>query len=138
MSSGTAQAQQARNLAMELGSRMEALRFLVRDRDTTFIAAFDEVFRAAGVRIIKTPPQALRANAIWDRVVGTLRREVLDRMLIFNESRLSNILTEYAEHYNDHRPHQFRGQRPPAVETASRSRTWLISAPSSGNRSSAA
>jgi transposase InsO family protein len=109
-------AQQARNLAMELGAEMETLRFLVRDRDTKFVAAFDEVFRAAGIRIIKTPPQAPRANAICERIVGTLRREVLDQMLIFNHRHLSKILTEYAEHYNEHRPHQSRSQRPPIVE----------------------
>jgi transposase InsO family protein len=96
---------------------MDALRFLVRDRDTKFIAAFDEVFRACGVRIIKAPPQAPQANAICERVVGTLRREVLDQMLIFNEKHLSKILTEYIKHYDDHRPHQSRGQRPPNVET---------------------
>jgi hypothetical protein len=108
--------QQARNLAMELGARMDSLRFLVRDRDTKFTAVFDEVFRAGGVRIIKTPPQAPRANAICERVVGTLRREVFDQVLIFNEKHLSKILTEYAEHYNRHRPHQARDQRPPMVE----------------------
>jgi hypothetical protein len=102
---------------LEVGARMEALRFLVRDRDTRFIAAFDEVFRADGVRIIKTPPQAPRANAICERVVGTLRREVLDRTLILNARHLSKILTEYTEPYNDYRPHQSRSQRPPAVET---------------------
>jgi transposase len=78
---GTWVAQQARNLAMELGTGMDSLRFLVRDRDTKFIVAFDEVFRAAGVRIIKTPPQAPRANAICERLIGTLRREVFDQML---------------------------------------------------------
>ncbi|MBC6463512.1 integrase core domain-containing protein [Actinomadura sp. HBU206391] len=109
--------QQARNLAMDLGERMGSLRFLVRDRDTKFVAAFDEVFRAAGVRIIKTPPQAPRANAICERLVGTLRREMLDQMLIFNEKHLAKILTEYAKHYNRHRPHQSRNQRPPMVET---------------------
>jgi putative transposase len=62
-------------------------------------------------------PQVPRANAICERVIGTLRREVLDRMLIFNERHLSRIITEYAERYNDHRPHQARCQRPPAVET---------------------
>ena len=115
---GTWVTQQARNLVMELGARVEALRFLVRDRDTKFIAAFDEVFRADDVRIIKAPPQAPRANAICERIIGTLRRELLDRMLVYNERHLSKILTEYAEHYNDHRPHQSRGQRPPTVETA--------------------
>ena len=106
--------QQARNLAMELGTRMDSLRFLVRDRDTKFTAVFDEVFRASGVRIIKTPPQAPRANAICERLVGTL--QVFDQMLIFNEKHLSKILTEYAEHYNRHRPHQSRDQRPPMAE----------------------
>jgi hypothetical protein len=101
---------------MELGAEMETLRFLVRDRDTKFVAAFDEVFRAAGIWIIKTPPQAPRANAICERIVGTLRREVLDQILIFNHRHLSKILTEYAEHYNEHRPHQSRRQRPPIVE----------------------
>jgi hypothetical protein len=51
-------------------------------------------------------------------VVGTLRREVLDQMLIFNERHLSKILTEYIEHYNRHRPHQSRDQRPPDIETS--------------------
>jgi hypothetical protein len=77
----------------------------------------DEVFRAGGVRIIKTPPQAPRANAICERVVGTLRREVFDQMLILNERHLTKIVTEYAERYNRHRPHQGRDQRPPLVET---------------------
>jgi putative transposase len=102
---------------MDLGERMDSLRFLVRDRDAKFIAAFDEVFRAGGVRILRTPPQAPQANAICERVVGTLRREVFDQMLIFNEKHLAKILAEYADHYNQHRPHQSRGQRPPTVET---------------------
>jgi transposase len=114
---GTWVSQQARNLAMELDERMDSLRFLIRDRDTKFTAAFDEVLRAGGVRIIKAPPQAPRANAICERLVGTLRREVFDQMLIFNEKHLTKIVTEYAEHYNRHRRHQSRDQRPPMVET---------------------
>jgi putative transposase len=87
--------QQARNLAVELGARMEAVRFLVGDRDTKFIMAFDGVFQAEGLRIIRTLPQAPRANAICERVVGTLRREVLGRTLIFGERHLSKVLAEY-------------------------------------------
>jgi transposase len=114
---GTWVSQQARNLAMELGPRMDSLRFLAGGRDTKFVAAFDEVFRACCVQIIKTPPQAPRANAICERVAGTLRREVPGQMLIFNEKHLSKILTEYIKHYDDHRPHQSRGQRPPNAGT---------------------
>jgi putative transposase len=108
--------QQARNLAMDLGERMDLLTYLIGDRDAKFTAAFDEVFRASGTRIIKTPPRAPRANAICERVVGTLRREVFDHMLISNERHLAKVLVAYAEHYNDHRPHQTREQRPPTVE----------------------
>ena len=72
---------------------------------------------ASGIEVLRTPYRAPRANAICERVVGTLRREVFDQMLIFNERHLSKILTEYTGHYDDHRPHQSRGQRPPSVET---------------------
>ena len=107
---GTWVSRQARNLAMGLGPRMDLLRFLAGGRDTEFAAAFDEVFRACGVRIIKTPVQALRANAMCGRVAGTLRREVPGQMLIFSEKHLSKILTGYIKHCDDHRPHQSRGQ----------------------------
>jgi putative transposase len=125
---------------MELGIRMDALRFLVRDRDTKFIAAFDEVFRADGVRIIKIPPQAPRANATCERVIGTLRREVLDRMLIFNERHLSRILTEYAEHLTITVRTRPAASDRQLSKPRSRDRlpSWPTFAPSSGNRSSAA
>jgi putative transposase len=73
-------AQQARNLAMDLGARMDTLRFVIRDRDSKYTLAFDGVLDAEGIRVIKAPPQAPRANAICERVVGTLRRELLDRI----------------------------------------------------------
>ncbi|GAA2171578.1 hypothetical protein GCM10009727_96890 [Actinomadura napierensis] len=63
--------QQARNLAMDLADRIGTLRFLVHDRDPVFTGAFDEVFKAEGVRIIRTLPRTLRMNAICERVVGT-------------------------------------------------------------------
>jgi putative transposase len=99
---------------MDLGTRMDTLRFLIRDRDTKFVDAFDAVFRAADIEIITTPPQAPRANAICERLVGTLRREVLDQTLIVNEAHLRNVLDEYTKHYNGHRPHWTLGQHPPA------------------------
>ena len=105
--------QQARNLLMNLESRTGGLKFLIRDRDTKFTAAFDAVFTAIGVRIMKTPVQAPRANAIAERWIASARRECLDRMLITGERHLRLVLGEYADHYNTHRPHQSRQQRPP-------------------------
>jgi putative transposase len=105
--------QQARNLLMGLEDRVGRFRFLVRDRDAKFTAAFDAVFAAAGIRVLRTPVRAPRANASAERRVGTVRREVLDRMLIFGCWQLRSVLAEYADHYNGHRPHRALGQAPP-------------------------
>jgi putative transposase len=109
--------QQARNLAMDLGDRLGTLRSLIHDRDPLFTAAFREVFQAEGLRIITTMPRTPRMNAICEHVIGTLRRELLDRALILGERHLDMVLREYFTHYNRHRPHQSRRQRPPDVET---------------------
>ena len=109
--------QQARNLAMDLGDRLGALRFLIHDRDPLFTTAFGEVFKAEGLRIITTMPGTPRMNAICERIIGTLRRELLDRVLILGERHLALVLREYLTHYNRHRPHQSRRQRPPDIET---------------------
>ena len=113
---GTWTAQQARNLLMDLGERAARFRFLIRDRDSKFTAAFDDVLAGNGVRIIKTPVRSPRANSYAERYVGTLRRECLDHLLIHGERHLRRILAEYAQHYNAHRPHQSREQRPPLHE----------------------
>jgi putative transposase len=106
--------QQARNLLMNLEDQADGLKFLIRDRDAKFTAAFDAVFTAVGVRIIKTPVRSPRANAIAERWVGSVRRQCLDRMLIISERHLQLILSEYADHYNAHRPHRTLRQNPPA------------------------
>ncbi|GAA1929523.1 integrase core domain-containing protein [Streptantibioticus ferralitis] len=104
---------QARNLAMTLGCRMDSLRFLIRDRDSKYTCYFDGIFEADRVQVLLSPPQAPRANAICETVVGTLRRKILDRMLIYNQAHAMAALTEYIRHYNRHRPHQSRQQLPP-------------------------
>jgi putative transposase len=104
----------ARNFLMDLGSRAESVKFLIRDRAGQFPGSFDAVFIADGIRILASPPQAPRANAICERIIGTLRRELFDRLLIVNEHRLRQVLTEYLRHYNTARPHRALGQLAPA------------------------
>ena len=99
---------------MNLEGQAGGLKFLIRDRDAKFTAAFDAVFTAMGVRIIKTAVQAPQANAIAERWIASARRECLDRTLITSERHLQLVLDEYVEHYNTHRPHRALQQNPPA------------------------
>ena len=105
--------QQARNLLMELQDRVGRFRFLLRDRDMKFTAAFDAVFTAEGIQVLRTPGWAPRANAYAERWVGTVRRELLGRMLILGCRQLRPVLAEYVDHYNGHRPHRALGLIPP-------------------------
>jgi transposase len=108
--------QQARNLAADLGTRMQSLRFLLRDRDGRYGQTFDTVFQADDLHVIKSAPQAPRMNAHCERVIGTIRRELLDHVLILGEAHARQILKTYEGHYNRHRPHQARDQRPPEAQ----------------------
>jgi hypothetical protein len=106
--------QAARNFLMDLGQRVASVKFLIRDRAGQFTSSFDAVLTAEGIRIGASPPQSPKANAICERFIGTLRREVLDRLLIVNEQHLHRVLTEYLRHYNTARPHRSLGQLTPA------------------------
>jgi transposase InsO family protein len=106
--------QTARNLLMDLTDRATSITFLLRDRDSRFTSAFDAVCAADGIQILTSPPGAPRANAICERMIGTLRRELLDRILVVNERHLRRILTSYLHHFNTARPHRTLGQLAPA------------------------
>ena len=99
-------AQRARNLTWGLQERERPSRFLLRDNDAKFTYAFDQVFRAGGVKVIRTPVEAPQANAIAERFVGTLRRECLDWVLIVNRRHLERVLRVFVGHDNGHRPHR--------------------------------
>jgi putative transposase len=106
-------AQQARNLLMDLDGQVQCFRYLIRDRDIKFSAAFDAVFTASGIDVVKIPPRAPRANAYAERWVRTVRAECLDWMLVWNQRQLHRVLTEYLRHYNTVRPHRGLDLRPP-------------------------
>jgi transposase InsO family protein len=104
--------QQARNLLMDLGDHVGQFRFLIRDRDSKFTDSFDAVFGSEGIRILRTPIRAPRANAFAERWVGTVRRELLDRMLVIGHRQLETLVG-YVAHYNEHRPHRALRQASP-------------------------
>jgi putative transposase len=98
--------QQARNLLIDLDERGQHPRLLIHDRDKKFSRAFDAILESEGIRVIRTPVRAPNANAHAERWVGTLRRECLDRLLIFRRRQLEHVLRIYIRHYNERRPHR--------------------------------
>jgi putative transposase len=104
--------QQARNLAMEFADE-QPFRFLIHDHDSKFSRAFDEVFRAEGIKVIRTPIQAPNANAFAERWVRTVRTDCLDQLLILGRRHLEHVLRAYRCHYNEHRPHSALQLLPP-------------------------
>jgi transposase InsO family protein len=100
---------------MALGERTAQLKLLVRDRDAKFVASFDAVFAADGVRVVKTPVRTPRANAYAERWVRSVRTECLDWTLIWNRRHLERVLSAYVAHYNGALPHHGIGLEVPAV-----------------------
>jgi transposase InsO family protein len=105
--------QQARNVLMDLEGAGAEVKFLIHDRDTIFTAGFDAVFEAAGIRVIRSAVRAPRMNSIMERWIGSCRRELLDRTLIWNTRHLMQVLRAYETFYNTHRPHRSLGQAAP-------------------------
>ncbi|MEU9247461.1 integrase core domain-containing protein [Streptomyces sp. NPDC048385] len=106
--------QLARNLVGDLGERASDFRYLLRDRDSRYTQAFDAVFTADGIEILKTAPQAPKMNAHAERFIRSVRAECTDRILLYNEQHARHVLTEYAAHYNTGRPHRALHLRAPA------------------------
>jgi putative transposase len=111
--------QHARQLTWILAERPERFRFLIRDRDQKFTHGFDEVFRADGIAILRTPFRAPQANGVAERFVRTARSECLDWMLIRNQQHLERVLTLFVTHYNEHRPHRALSLASPEPRRAS-------------------
>jgi len=92
-------------------------RFLLHDRDSIFSAQLDQQVRHLGLRVLKTPPHSPQANALCERLLGTLRRECLDYLIPLSENHLRCILKQWVPHYNVGRPHMALGpgfpQSPP-------------------------
>ncbi len=106
-------AQQARQLAWTLADGPIPMRFLIHDRDSKFISAFDAVFRSERLEIIRTPLRAPKANAFAERWIQSVCDECLTRLLIINQRHLKQVLAEYAVHYNVKCPHQGLKQQIP-------------------------
>ncbi len=105
--------QAARNLFLQHGDRLTDARALVRDRGSQFVDSFDEIFRTEGGKILKTPIRTPVANTFAERWIGSIRRELLDRTIIWNQRQLERLIVDYIAHYNGHRPHRSLRQRPP-------------------------
>lgn len=113
--------QAARNLFLAHGDRFANAKALVRDRGSQFTRSFDAAFHSEGLKTLVTPLRTPVANAFAERWIGSLRRELLDRTVIWNERQLRRLVSEYVDHYNGHRPHRGLQQRPPSRHAGSKS-----------------
>jgi len=119
--------QQARNLCMDLEDAGRSVKFPLHDRDASFTTAFDAVFQAAGARVVRSAVQAPRMISIMERWIGSCRRELLDRTLVWNQRHLMTLLREYEDFYNTHRPHRTLNQAAPSRSVAAMSNSTMSS-----------
>lgn len=108
--------QQACNVAMGMQDLEIPIQLLVHDRDSKFTRDFETVFKAEGAKVALTPYRSPQANSHCERLLGTIRRESLDWLLIFDERNLWQVLSEFSEHYNRCRPHRALALQPPHSE----------------------
>ena len=118
--------QAARNLYLRHADQLAGSRALVRDRGSQFVNGFDEIFATEGPKILKTPVRTPVANAFAERWIGSIRRELLDRTITWNQRQLERLVVDYIEHYNTHRPHRSLNQQPPIPATQNPPRLQLI------------
>jgi hypothetical protein len=98
---------------MDLEDAGTGAKFVLHDRDASFTAAFDSVFQGAGTRVIRSAVQAPRMNSVMERWIGSCRRELPDRTLVWNQRHLMIVLRAYEDSCNSHRPHRTLNQAAP-------------------------
>jgi putative transposase len=94
-----------------LNRQVKRPKYLIRDNDSKFGKRFSSVAENSGIEELKTPFQAPKANALCERLIGTMKRECLDYFFILNQYQLKRIVTQFADYYNQHRAHQGIDQR---------------------------
>jgi putative transposase len=117
--------QQARNLGVDFSE--SGVRFVIRDRDSKYSGPFNEIFCSEGIRIVKTPVRAPKANAIAERFVRTVRSECLDWLLILNRRHLEHVLRVDVDHYNRERPHRSLNLKAPLANGSAPGRRGTLS-----------
>ena len=105
--------QAARNLFLRHADQLDAARALLHDHGSQFIDDFDEIFRAEGFEILRTPVRTPVANTFAERWIGSNRRELLERTIIWNHRQLERLIVDHVAHYNQHRPHRCVHRRRP-------------------------
>jgi putative transposase len=108
---------QADSVILRIRTPQDRYRYLIRDQDSIFAKSLDKSISTLGIRILKSPPQSPTANAICERVIGTIRRECLDWMIPLSESHLRLILKSWVSHYNRGRAHMALGPGVPDPPT---------------------
>ena len=103
----------ARNLAMKFDELPTRARYLIHDSDTKFTRDFREILKSEGVKCVRVGPRSLDQNASAERFVRTIKEECLEYFIVFAESHLRYLCSEFLEYYNEIRPHRGTDYHPP-------------------------